>query len=262
MSQYLFVLMNSWQNSDSRKMKKFKKTRNKIRISKGMKIHQTFQKNIATMGFVPNQQQNNNKIFRAKELWGLFFSVLNTTLPGLYFFRVANSREEYMYSLFALICAFSIALCHTSLIFKNDAIFDAIEMCENVLIESEFKFLVLFNQNSLNKLKYHNFRFEKSWIKRNVQERQSPCWKIKQINLFYIHEYWCTWIYITKSYYQLLHLIHHRFWLWCLRITTGDVVSDQSDLTVFSSRGKPLLKMNFSTFQSFLIFSVRNMYFV
>lgn len=107
-----------------------------------MKILQIIQKNMAVMGFVPNQQQKNNKKSseKLKQTAGIYVSVLNTSLIGVYFFHVANSREEYMYSIFALICAVGFFLSHISVIFNNDKIFNTIDMGENVIFESEFQF--------------------------------------------------------------------------------------------------------------------------
>lgn len=106
-----------------------------------MKIFQAVRKNMATMGFVPNQQQNNNGKCSEKQLWGILFLLLTTSLIGVYFFHMANSTEEYMSLLFVLIATVGITLALTSLILKNDKIFNTIEMGEKVLIESEFQFL-------------------------------------------------------------------------------------------------------------------------
>lgn len=93
---------------------------------------------MATLGFVPNQQQNNNGKFSEKQSWEFRFFY---RLQALHFFRIANSTEEYMSSFFELITAVGITLALTSFIFKNDKIYNTIEMGEKVLIESEFQFL-------------------------------------------------------------------------------------------------------------------------
>lgn len=112
--------------------------RNSKELKKKMKIFQIIQKNFALIGFVPNQQQNTNGKISKIQAFGIFSAIFFTILVGVYFFYGAQGTEEYMYTIFLLIVFFGMAICHISLVIKNDKIFSTIDFCENMLNESEF----------------------------------------------------------------------------------------------------------------------------
>lgn len=100
-----------------------------------MKIFQGIQKKLAIIGFSPNQQQNNSRIFGVLQSLEIAIGVLCTGLIVLYFLRIANSKEEYMYSGFVLTIAIVISLCQSSLKFKNDKMFNMIDFGEKLVTE-------------------------------------------------------------------------------------------------------------------------------
>lgn len=105
-----------------------------------MKVLQTARKNLAKMGFSPNQQQNTNRIVGRRQIIGICISTISTSLVGVYFLHVANSTEEYMYSFFSLTAGVGITVSYISISVKNDKIFDTIGFGERVMIESKLQF--------------------------------------------------------------------------------------------------------------------------
>lgn len=104
-----------------------------------MKIFQTIQKNLALIGFVPNQQQNTHRTVSKIQAFGIGSAAFFTCLICINFIFVAKSTEEYMYSVFALIGATGMTTTHISLVVKNDKIFKAVNLCETLLNDSKFK---------------------------------------------------------------------------------------------------------------------------
>lgn len=92
------------------------------------------------MGFVPNQQKNNRRIFSIHQTIGIFLIVLCISNVAIYFFYEVNGTAEYMYSIYALTVAIGIAIAYASLASNNDKIFDTIDTQESVLNESKFQF--------------------------------------------------------------------------------------------------------------------------
>lgn len=105
-----------------------------------MKILQKVQKDLALVGFHPNQQQNSKKTFGKLQTIEIFLATLCTIQIGVYFLYVANSTEEYMYSFFALIAGVSLTLTFICLAVKNDKIFNTTDMFEQIINESELQF--------------------------------------------------------------------------------------------------------------------------
>lgn len=105
-----------------------------------MKVLQAVQTNLALLGFYPNQQQNSNRTLSKMQTLGIGLSLLGTSLVAAYFLFLANTTEEYMYSLFLLVAAISLATSKISLAIENDKIFNAIDMFEKLIGESEFQF--------------------------------------------------------------------------------------------------------------------------
>lgn len=120
-----------------------------------MKILQRSQKYFAMIRFSPNQQRNNNITFKVVQAWQIALAVFGTSLVGLYIFRIADSKEEYMYSAFTLTAVIGIAVSYASMMFKNDKIYDAIELGEKLLTErGEF-------QSCINHLLYYFLKTRK-----------------------------------------------------------------------------------------------------
>lgn len=105
-----------------------------------MKILHSVQKNLALMGFCPNQQQNSRGIFnKRKTRWICSFALI-TSLISVYFVHVADSREAYMSSLFTLLIAATTTASLFTVFNKNNQIFHTIDLLENLMNEREFEF--------------------------------------------------------------------------------------------------------------------------
>lgn len=107
-----------------------------------MKIFLIVLKKLALIGFVPNQQKNNHRIFSTHQAVYIFLHVWCTSQVAMYVFHVASGIEDYMNSVFTLTVATAITIIHANLAYTNDKIFDTIDTEETILNESEFQFLI------------------------------------------------------------------------------------------------------------------------
>lgn len=98
-----------------------------------MKIFQTVRKQLIHMGFYPKQQENSGRLFGAKHTREIIRCVMCTGAVGIFPFYGAESKEESMYSIFALSAAVGISVSRISLMVENDQIFNTIDMGEKVL---------------------------------------------------------------------------------------------------------------------------------
>lgn len=98
-----------------------------------LKILQTIQKNFEVMGFTLNQQQNNPRHLSAGQIISVIMCSINIILVGIHIIRVADDIEDYMDSIFTLTILFAFAIAFISIIFKNDQLFNTIEICTNEL---------------------------------------------------------------------------------------------------------------------------------
>lgn len=105
-----------------------------------MKIFRKIRQNWALLGFSPNQVQvqGNRRTTGTLQILGIGLLAFSTCLVAVYFFHVADSRDEYMYSLFTLLGVFTFFVVQSHLVFKNDKIYLTIDMLEVVMSDSEF----------------------------------------------------------------------------------------------------------------------------
>lgn len=96
-----------------------------------MKIFQTVQRNLAVLGFTPNQRQSNRWQLDWREIFGVAKCSADTVTIAAYVFTQAESIEEYMDSIFALIVLVSITISYISVIVRNDTLFRMIETAED-----------------------------------------------------------------------------------------------------------------------------------
>lgn len=106
--------------------------------SKEMKIFQTLLKNIATIGFTPNQQRQTKyrKVSRSQIIMITIFCINIGTLC-VFFFYEANGIEQYMDVIYEFTVTFGIFIAFLSIIFKVDDIFNILELTEKEIAESE-----------------------------------------------------------------------------------------------------------------------------
>lgn len=111
-------------------MMEVEKERNRFRISEEikMKIFQTIQRNMAAMGFTPNQPQNNYRQLKFGQIIIVGVCSIDAIKMGVYIFCEADGIEEYMYSIFSLTVVAGITISFISFIFKNDKLFNVIEI--------------------------------------------------------------------------------------------------------------------------------------
>lgn len=111
---------------------------------KKMKILQTVQKELAFVGFAPNQQQNTNRTFSKIQFWGIITSLTSTSFVVVYIFHVANRTEDYMYSIFSLTASIGITVSEISMTYANDKIYNMINLCEELIAEArEFRLVFI-----------------------------------------------------------------------------------------------------------------------
>lgn len=80
-------------------------------------------------------------MFNRHQIVIAFLHAICLSIDGAYLFHEANSMEEYMYLFFILITEVGVLICYVSLAYKNDKVFDLLDMFERLLNESEFQFL-------------------------------------------------------------------------------------------------------------------------
>lgn len=106
------------------------KLRNSEEIKIKMKLFQTVQKNMAAMGFFPNQQQNGRRKLTFGQILSVFLYSINVISFCIYISCVANTIEEYIDSIFSSTVIVGIEIAFISIIFKNDKLFRTIENAE------------------------------------------------------------------------------------------------------------------------------------
>lgn len=103
-----------------------------------MKVFQCIQQILAVIGFAPNQQQNNQLNLNYRQIIFVVVCVMNVTFLSSYIFLEADDVEEYMDAIFSLIVMVTIAIAFTSIIFKNDQLFNYIECVTRELTKRRF----------------------------------------------------------------------------------------------------------------------------
>lgn len=101
-----------------------------------VEVYQKIQKNLASMGFTPNQQRCNNLKWNSVQIINVAVYSMNIILFGLYVIFEAKGIEDYMVSIFALTVATGIMICYISIIFKSDKLFTTIELLGKELTDS------------------------------------------------------------------------------------------------------------------------------
>lgn len=102
-----------------------------------MEIFGTIQKNFATMGFTPNQQQNHQWPLSSGQFFYIFTFSMDLITFTVYIFREAERIDEYINSAFSLAVEGGVLIAFVSIIFKNDKLFKIIEISTEELILSK-----------------------------------------------------------------------------------------------------------------------------
>lgn len=98
-----------------------------------MIIFQTIRKNMAAMGFTPNQQQNSHRKFSFRQTVCTVKYSIDILLIGVYVFCEADRTDEYMESIFAFTAGIAITIAFISIIWKNDQLFNLLELSSQEL---------------------------------------------------------------------------------------------------------------------------------
>lgn len=93
-----------------------------------MKFAQTIGKNMAAMGFAPNQQQNNQWQFSSRQISCTLIYFTNIITCSAYIFYKANETEEYMESIYLFAAVAGITIAFISMCLNNDKLFDILEL--------------------------------------------------------------------------------------------------------------------------------------
>lgn len=109
-----------------------------FRAKREMELFQTLQKNMATIGFTPNQPEND--FYRKLSTFQLFVIaafLIDVGTVCVYFFYEAKGIEEYMDAILEFLVSVTILVAFVSLIFKNNDIFDILERTGKELTDRE-----------------------------------------------------------------------------------------------------------------------------
>lgn len=93
-----------------------------------MKFYQILYKNLAEIGFTPQQQQNNLWPLNAPQMFYIGKYSTDVIVIGVYVFSKAESIDHYMVSTFSLTVIAGITISFISIIFENDKLFHLIEI--------------------------------------------------------------------------------------------------------------------------------------
>lgn len=115
------------------------KIRKSEKMKSKMKIHKTTKKNLATMGFTPNQQQNDHRKINSRQILFVVVSTINFILQIFYICFLAYGIEERMDAIFSLTVIGAITIAYISMMFKIDKIFIDIQSFEKEINESKYK---------------------------------------------------------------------------------------------------------------------------
>lgn len=100
-----------------------------------MEFYETIQKNLAAIGFTPNQQGHQRQL-SSGQLFCIFKYSTDLTVIGAYVFYEAERIDEYLDPIFALTVIGGIFISFVSIILKNDKLFKIIELSTEELILS------------------------------------------------------------------------------------------------------------------------------
>lgn len=111
-----------------------------------MKFFQTIRKNLASMGFTPNEQQSNHRQLSAGQIFCIAKCSIDVVVQGVYIFREAEHIEDYMESICLVTVVGGVLIAYISIILKNDKLFNMFEAAEGEATFSKFsKTLPLFS---------------------------------------------------------------------------------------------------------------------
>lgn len=114
-----------------------------------IKFAQIIQKHLAAMGLTPNQQQSSHWQLNFRQFFCFTKCAVDVVAIVVYIFCKAENIDEYIDSIFALTVVVAVLIAFTSIIFKNDKLFNTIEaiaeettfskfVCSNLFIFSKF----------------------------------------------------------------------------------------------------------------------------
>lgn len=108
-----------------------------------MKLIQTIRKKLAILYFLPNQPDSWFELI--KQHWMCFLTVILSFVSlFMYLIYVAETINEFVYSMFFSTVAFFIFVSFTSSVFKTHAMFMFISHAEDVVNERECKAFHIF----------------------------------------------------------------------------------------------------------------------
>lgn len=93
-----------------------------------MKFFQILYKNLAAIGFTPNQQQNDRLQLNLRQIFTIFKYFTDVIVVGVYVFSKAERSEEYIVPIFSLTVIAGITVSFLSIILKNEKLFRLIKI--------------------------------------------------------------------------------------------------------------------------------------
>lgn len=109
-----------------------------------MIILKTLRKKLVTAGFTPNQQQNDHQKWNLRQIIFVALCVVNIIVVSVQIFLVTNEIDEYIDAIVSLTCVTGITIAYVSFIFKNEEIFNIIEICAKEVNNSKCNQLQLY----------------------------------------------------------------------------------------------------------------------
>lgn len=115
-----------------------------------MKLYETIQKNMAAMGFTPNQQQNSQRQLSSGQIFCIFKCSMDLTATTVYIFRNVERIDECIDAISSLTVIGGVLIAFVSIILKNDKLFKIMELSTEELTLSNcskiFRFFLNFNK--------------------------------------------------------------------------------------------------------------------
>lgn len=144
-----------------------------------MKLFETIQENMATMGFTPNQQQNHQRQFNSGQFCYIFKYSMDLISITVYIFREAESVDEYIESVFSLTVVGGVLIAFICIFLKNDKLFSLFEsIAEEETLSTCSDIFRFFLLHSIKKRIFFRIEWECNFTS-HLRENQSTHRKIE-----------------------------------------------------------------------------------
>lgn len=177
-----------------------------MRTALKMKIFQRIQSYLASSGFRQNESP-----FNETQLRILVNVFLNIALQYVHLIHESSTIKQYVDSIFMITATILTLVARTSMLLKNDAIFELIDKVEHILNDSKLNFYFEYTNSRMNSNQNKTFlRVKISNIEKVVRKHQSTCGNCKCDHQCHHRRYYTARFDNTKSDFLLCPILSSR----------------------------------------------------